>query len=69
MVVCVCVFLALLVYVFSQLSAAPVTLHCEGKVQLNGSYGFTLQPIITDLLKDPSCEVQLITEVNLTKLN
>ncbi|XP_031432458.1 uncharacterized protein LOC105901679 isoform X2 [Clupea harengus] len=53
---------ALLVYVFSQLSAAPVTLHCEGKVQLNGSYGFTLQPIITDLLKDPSCEVQLITE-------
>ena len=61
----VCVCLVLLMYVISQVSAVPVTLPCEGKVQLDGSYVFGLQPIITDLLNDPSCEVHLITEVKL----
>ncbi|XP_031432456.2 uncharacterized protein LOC116222448 [Clupea harengus] len=53
---------ALLMYVISQLSAAPVTELCEGKVQLDGHCEFKLQPSITDLLTDPTCEVQVIIE-------
>ncbi|XP_076135869.1 uncharacterized protein LOC143118693 [Alosa pseudoharengus] len=57
-------FTAFLLYDIRLLSAAPVTLplSCEGKVQQDGLFGFELPLLVTDLLKDPSCEVQLIIE-------
>ncbi|KAG5270833.1 hypothetical protein AALO_G00172810 [Alosa alosa] len=60
----VSIFTAFLLYDISLLSAAPVTLplSCEGKVQQDGLFGFELPLLVTDLLKDPSCEVQLIIE-------
>lgn len=49
-------------YNISMLSAAPV--ECVGKVQQDGSFVFMLPGDVTNLMKERSCGVSVIMEVN-----